>query len=252
MAALKIIPDLWLLTITIGKVLFLFASLACFFSQRSIIPTMTKVCDAKQAIRGSGLYRIKLPRVQAFTAYCDMVTDGGGWLVFQRREDGKENFSRTYTEYEKGFGDANEEHWLGLEILHRLTNAYNVKLRIDVEDWEGATAFAIYSAFSIGHPANGYPLRVSGYTGTVGDSFGYSNGERFTTHDKDQDSYSGGNCAAHYKGGWWYKNCHKSNLNGLYKFARTTSYADSIVMAGWKGHYYSLKSTEMKIKVIST
>ena len=219
---------------------------------------MTRVCDAKQAIRGSGIYRFKLPSVRAFTAYCDMDTDGGGWLVFQRREDGKENFNRKYTEYQKGFGDPNEEYWLGLEILHRLTNAYNVKLRIDLEDWRGATRFATYSTFSIG-ARSGYRLNVSGYAGTAGDSFGYSNGEKFSTEDRDQDSDPGTNCALE-RGGWWFKNCQIANLNGVYGFGtrwRFFFFADlsltkQIVWAHWTGHFYSLKSTEMKIKVIST
>jgi len=29
---------------------------------------------------------------------------GGGWLVVQRRQDGTEDFNRTWFEYEDGFG----------------------------------------------------------------------------------------------------------------------------------------------------
>ena len=36
--------------------------------------------------------------------YCDTVTDGGGWLVIQRRTNGSENFHRNWNEYEMGFG----------------------------------------------------------------------------------------------------------------------------------------------------
>lgn len=48
-----------------------------------------------------------------------------------------------------------------------------------------------------------------------GDSMKYHNGRPFSTRDKDPDSL-GIHCAKEYMGGWWYKNCYKTNLNGLY------------------------------------
>ena len=53
--------------------------------------------------------------------YCDTTTDGGGWLVVQRRTNGSENFHRNWNDYEKGFGNLTGELWYGLRPLHCLT-----------------------------------------------------------------------------------------------------------------------------------
>ena len=49
-----------------------------------------------------------------------MDSPGGGWVVFQRRMDGTEDFYCNWTDYVKGFGDLNGEFWLGLSKIHRL------------------------------------------------------------------------------------------------------------------------------------
>jgi len=72
-------------------------------------------------------------------------------------------------------------------------------------------------------------------------------GSKFSTRDQDNDAGSR-HCAATFKGAWWYGDCHRSNLNGLYLRGRHTSFADGVNWYFWKGYYYSLKFTEMKIK----
>jgi ficolin len=43
----------------------------------------------------------------------------------------------------------------------------------------------------------------------------HHNGRKFSAKDIDVDA-ANYNCALKFKGGWWFGNCHYSNLNGLY------------------------------------
>ena len=78
------------------------------------------------------------------------------------------DFFRGWNDYKRGFGDVEFEHWLGNQYIHRLTSRRSYTLRIDLEDWNGRTAYATYSNFSIDSEANGYRLTVSGYSGIAG------------------------------------------------------------------------------------
>ncbi|XP_001369828.2 LOW QUALITY PROTEIN: fibrinogen C domain-containing protein 1 [Monodelphis domestica] len=189
-----------------------------------------------------------------FQVYCDMSTDGGGWTVFQRREDGSVNFFRGWEAYRDGFGKLTGEHWLGLKRIHALTMQANYELHIDLEDFDNGTAYAHYGNFAVGlfsvdPEEDGYPITISDYSGTAGDSFLKHNGMKFTTKDQDND-HSENNCAAFYHGAWWYRNCHTSNLNGQYLRGHHSSYADGIEWSSWTGWQYSLKFTEMKIRPV--
>ena len=186
-----------------------------------------------------------------FQVYCDQDTEGGGWIVFQRRTDGSVDFYRDWNDYKAGFGELEGEFWLGLDILHHLTSPLRSDLRIDLQDLERHKRFAKYSTFVVGSEASGYRLTSDGYSGNAGDSFGKEsgrhNGYPFSTKDVDNDAYSV-SCANLYKGGWWYDACHLSNLNGLYLNGKHDSYADGIEWHKWTGYHYSLKFTEMKIR----
>ncbi|KAL0606503.1 Fibrinogen C domain-containing protein 1 [Plecturocebus cupreus] len=83
----------------------------------------------------------------------------------------------------------------------------------------------------------------------TGDSLLKHSGMRFTTKDRDSD-HSENNCAAFYRGAWWYRNCHTSNLNGQYLRGAHASYADGVEWSSWTGWQYSLKFSEMKIRPV--
>ena len=88
------------------------------------------------------------------------------------------------------------------------------------------------------------------FPGNAGDSLSYHKSSSFTTKDRDNDQHST-NCAALFKGAWWYNGCHYSNLNGLYHRGRHSSYADGVNWYHWKGYYYSVKRAEMKLKPVN-
>ena len=183
--------------------------------------------------------------------YCDQETDGGGWVVFQRRKDGSIDFYRGWNSYQFGFGQLEGEFWLGLDILHHFTTSVSSDLRIDVQSFNYESRVAQYSTFAVGSESTHYVLTADGYTGNAGDSLGKGSGEHngqpFSTKDVDNDAYDN-SCANVYKGGWWYKSCHYSNLNGLYLNGDHESYADGINWYHWRGYHYSLKFTEMKVR----
>ena len=176
-----------------------------------------------------------------------METDGGGWTVFQRRQDGSVDFYRYWTDYENGFGDLTGEFWLGLSKIHCLTKEGSNTLRVDLGDFEGNSAYANYSTFNVSDGSTEYILTVGGYSGTAGDSLAIHNGSRFTTRDNDNDLASGYSCAQYFTGAWWYNACAYSNLNGRY-FNTSTNNHQSINWWHWKNAHISLKFTEMKTR----
>lgn len=53
--------------------------------------------------------------------------------------------------------------------MHLLTQAKDYELRVDMEDFEGNSAFAQYGLFSVGPEAEGYKLKLGSFTkGTAG------------------------------------------------------------------------------------
>ena len=87
-------------------------------------------------------------------------------------------------------------------------------------------------------------------SGNSGDSLAVHRDMPFTTRDQDNDIWRDHNCAIKFKGAWWYKRCHQSNLNGLYLRGNHSSFADGVNWKDWKGHHYSLKRTEMKMRPV--
>ncbi|XP_073456311.1 ficolin-1-like [Aquarana catesbeiana] len=196
----------------------------------------------------SDWYTINPDGKKPMKVLCDMDTDGGGWIVFQRRYDGSVDFFRDWNSYKNGFGSRLTEFWLGNDNLHMLTSSGNWELRIDLYAPDNTKHFAKYTSFQVLGEAVKYKLLLGAFTeGNAGDSMLIHANMPFSTKDKD---VTAGKCCSLYKGGWWYNNCHQANLNGLYLLGPTSSYADGINWYTGKGYSYSYKISEMKIRPI--
>ncbi|CAH2316451.1 Ficolin (collagen fibrinogen domain containing) 1 [Pelobates cultripes] len=179
---------------------------------------------------------------------CDMHTDGGGWIVFQRRWDGSMDFFRDWKSYKNGFGSRLNEFWLGNDNIHMLTSAVARELRIDLVDFESTKYYAKYSSFKILEESQNYTLLLGGFVnGNAGDSLTYHNNMKFSTKEQDNDENSG-NCAEHLNAGWWYRDCYHSNLNGLYLSGQHETTKHGISWRSAKGLNYSFKFVEMKLR----
>ena len=199
--------------------------------------------------RKSGVYTMaNFCGVKCYDAevYCDTINGGGGWLVVQRRQDGTEDFNRTWVEYEDGFGKLTGEFWYGLRALHCLTGQGGWEMRMDIKLADGTKVFLHYEQFKVASAKDKYKLTVGGFQGTTTDPMvERHNGMNFTTKDNDNDRRSD-NCAllsglSVPHGGWWYHACWRINPNNFYK-----QYHGVTLNNNW----YTLPFVEIKIRPV--
>lgn len=197
----------------------------------------------------SGQYKIYPQNATGFDVFCEMTKYGGGWTVFQRRENGVINFLRGWNDYKTGFGDINHEFWLGNDNIHSIASKGGYQLLVELTDYDGHTALARYRQFMVGSESTNYKLSVSMYSGNAGDSLSTQNEMAFTTKDRDND-LAGDNCAIRHPGAWWYKHCMTSDLNGEYFYTKNPRGSwNGIHWNGWKGKDYSLKGSQMMMRI---
>nr|XP_039248611.1 angiopoietin-related protein 7-like [Styela clava] len=222
----------------------------------------------------SGIYRVRPYRSrETFQVYCEQSYNGGGWTLIQKRRDGSVDFNRNWQAYADGFGDVDGEMYLGNDKIFYLTNQDVYRLQVILLDWEGHRAYAEYEGFRVHSNNDYYSAQLGQYTrGTAGDAFrgavddGSRNAHlaRFTTTDVDNDNCRPcfvdrdefENCADLEGGGWWFRACSDSNLNGRYiqpqDFPACGDGCYGITWRTWRNDpNYSLKATIMMIKPLA-
>ena len=163
-------------------------------------------------------------------------------------------FCREWVYYENGFGDFAGSFWLGLCKLARLTAMRNASLYVYMEDFDGNSAYAMYSIFYVAGAVDKYRLTIGDYIGTAGDSLAglqqSQNGMQFSTKDSDNDR-GDRDCANLFLSAGWFRNCLDANMNGpYYTYGPLNPSQDftGVVWREFRGSTYSLRRLEMKIR----
>ncbi|KAK2830175.1 hypothetical protein Q5P01_018106 [Channa striata] len=204
----------------------------------------------RSGVTENGIYSIRLPNsTQTVKVFCDMKTRGGGWTVLQHRRNGSVDFHQGWREYKMGFGEPSGEHWLGNDIIHKLTSSQEYSLHVLLKDREGNEAFSHYDRFYIDGEDNNYSLHAEGFGGTAGRTSSLTHtGTQFSTKDRDNDRCTC-KCAQLASGGWWFEACGPSNLNGIYYPASSNVVRyNGIKWYYWKGPNLMATMTTMMVR----
>ncbi|XP_053666198.1 microfibril-associated glycoprotein 4-like [Anopheles marshallii] len=201
-------------------------------------------------VPSSGIYTVQpeKPFKEPIDVLCDKEFLSGGWTVIQHRFNGSTNFYRNWQEYKNGFGNLDGEFWLGLDRIYQLTVSRPYELVVVLEDFDGNKTYAKYDQFEIGDESQKYEVTKLGqYSGTAGDSFSATKGMKFSTFDKDHDTWET-HCAVTLAGAWWYSNCNLGNLNGKYLRGKTEEVGTGLGWDSFRGQHYALKASKMMIR----
>ena len=194
-----------------------------------------------------GVYAIQNKmKGSSIKVFCDMTTDGGGWIVMQRRFDGSVDFNRDWNNYRDGFGDVKGEHWLGNEFIHQYTNAYSTEMLSEAIAFDGTNASSKMQNFKLSNEASKYIFEYITCDGLCANWLQHVKGSKFATLDNDSDK----NCAMSYSGGWWFKGCFDVFFNGRYSAVPSVQHAAGIHWFEFRGRYESLKKTTMLVRRI--
>uniref|UniRef100_A0A8C9MN21 Fibrinogen C-terminal domain-containing protein n=1 Tax=Serinus canaria TaxID=9135 RepID=A0A8C9MN21_SERCA len=182
-------------------------------------PAWPRDCSEVLVGSPSGVYIIQPTGLHPIMVYCEMSGANGGWTVIQRnRQDTDITWAESWSTYKHGFGNVHAEFWLGTEYIHQITRQKIYQVRFIIWDAANNMKFADYNLFSLDDESQGYRLRLGAHSGTAEDAMDSDNPRKvhnnmkFSTKDRDQDTYRG-NCASRYGGGWWYSACYSVQLN---------------------------------------
>lgn len=115
----------------------------------------------------------------------------------------EEYLNKSFVEYEQGF-DTDTANWWGLINMKDASAECDLRLRVELWDFEDNFAWAEYDTFKIADDGL-YTLTVDGYNGNATDSLSSLSGSPFSTYDNNNDQAPECcPCAITYGSGWWF------------------------------------------------
>ena len=128
----------------------------------SIKDSIEEIIDCNDA-NVTGIGKIYLDAIgEHLEVFCKQ-DDCGGWLVVQRRAHISEerlNFNRPWEDYVEGFGNIEEEFWLGLKYLYELTSNETYELYVELTDFDDQLSWAKYSSFYVTDAESNFVLQI--------------------------------------------------------------------------------------------
>uniref|UniRef100_A0A1I8J3R4 Fibrinogen C-terminal domain-containing protein n=2 Tax=Macrostomum lignano TaxID=282301 RepID=A0A1I8J3R4_9PLAT len=178
------------------------------------------------------------------------------WIVFQRRVDGSLSFAQNWDSYVKGFGNPSSNYWMGLARLSEMTKTGSerltsrCRLRIEAQSFRGRKYRAEFRMFQVLGPEQQYRLRVGLQVGrsALGNAFQAHNDLRFSTFDRDHDTWKHSCSQIYGYGGWWFSRCHSVNLNGAYTTNREITNDPTYMSFHLRGKYVPMRRSLMKFR----
>lgn len=137
------------------------------------------------------------------------MTAGGWTVLFKRSLNSKTEFQLPMESYKIGFGDLNDDHWVGLDNMNLLTRDKERELMIIVN----STSFR-YKNFKVLNEYYHYKFVVEDEIDKFidGSSMLRLNNSLFSTPDVDFDLAVNSSCSAGWKAGWWFTDCFDHSL----------------------------------------